>query len=492
MTYILDVMIVVFFWSKLRSIIKMKKIVILDEIHARANPEAREVIKFALAYKKEYWRKGYFAKQQIIKTQYLITGRKGSSGTFLTGLIKRVLKYCKNREIKIEVIDKKRERIKPDSKPELKNITFRKDQLSALKKIKRINRGKIIAPTGSGKTIIALGIISMFRTKRCAIIAHTKDLIGQITNEAQSFKESLPVIFNPRGSKEVENTLKSIRTKQSPCLLITTIQSISKVDNKNFIDLFDVIIIDECHHVTKLNSQYGRFLEFNLAPRRYGFTGTDSFKSKESLLVNEGLLGPVISKLTIKKGIKDGTIAKPEIKLINVEYDNKITKASRSKYSNFYQFGIVENKTRNELIKKIVEKALKNKSPTLIIIEKIKHGELLQTIFKKRLKINVPFIQGSLDNEERMRHKNDIIKNKNHIVIASKVWMEGINIKNLEIIIYAAGMKEKKRVLQAMGRGLRTTETKKSILLIDFLDPYKYLAEHSITRLQTYNEEKWI
>jgi superfamily II DNA or RNA helicase len=69
--------------------------------------------------------------------------------------------------------------------------------------------------------------------------------------------------------------------------------------------------------------------------------------------------------------------------------------------------------------------------------------------------------------------------------------MEGINIPNLRRIVYAAGMKEQKRVLQAMGRGLRVTDTKETITLVDFLDPYKYISQHSILRVQIYNEQKW-
>jgi len=53
-------------------------------------------------------------------------------------------------------------------------------------------------------------------------------------------------------------------------------------------------------------------------------------------------------------------------------------------------------------------------------------------------------------------------------------------------------MKERKKVIQSMGRGLRTYPGKDEILLIDFLDPYRYIAEHSILRVQVYNEMGWL
>ena len=81
---------------------------------------------------------------------------------------------------------------------------------------------------------------------------------------------------------------------------------------------------------------------------------------------------------------------------------------------------------------------------------------------------------------------------KEMVTICSRIWMEGITMQNLEVVIYAAGMKEKKRVLQAMGRGLGVTEDKSKVTLIDFLDPYKYLAEHSVSRTSTYIYEGWL
>ena len=70
--------------------------------------------------------------------------------------------------------------------------------------------------------------------------------------------------------------------------------------------------------------------------------------------------------------------------------------------------------------------------------------------------------------------------------------MEGITMQNLNVVIYAAAYKEKKRVLQALGRGLGVTESKDKVTLVDFLDPYKYLAEHSVARQGVYIKEGWM
>jgi superfamily II DNA or RNA helicase len=122
----------------------------------------------------------------------------------------------------------------------------------------------------------------------------------------------------------------------------------------------------------------------------------------------------------------------------------------------------------------------------------LEHGNLLRKLFKKK-DIDAPFVQGSMKKEVRSKIKNNIKKNKKGgVVICSKVWREGIDIPSLGKVIYAPGMKDEKLVKQALGRGQRTTKDKSTIKLVDFLDPYKYLAEHSIQRIGIYLREGWL
>ena len=474
----------------------MKQIEMLDEVHTKANKEARGIVKHALAYKSSYWKDKIIKdrsgnvrviKEQAIKTNHLITGRNNSGGTFLTGLIPRIKKYCKKRNIKVE-FKLNRENIKSDRGSQLEGITFRKDQKQAIRKAKVKRRGIIVAPTGSGKTIVALGIISMFHKRKSIFVMHTTDLWNQTKSEAHKYQLDLPPIFYPSGSEQISKDLIDIRNNYSDALLICLIQSLAKVDPSLYIDLFDLTLIDEAHHVVSTDSQYGKFMSMNLSPRRYGFTATIPTNSKQ-LLINEGLIGPVVAKLTTKEGIQKGIIAKPKVKVINVPYNIEVNQRCK-RYSDFYDHGIINNKARNNEIRKITEKAYKKKQPILIIIEKLDHGRAIQNLIQRRSGINIPFIHGSSPTEVRNQFKQQLLNEDINGIIASRIWMEGINIPNLRIIVYAAGMKEKKKTLQAMGRGLRTTDKKKKILLIDFLDPYKYLAEHSILRLQTYNQER--
>jgi len=73
----------------------------------------------------------------------------------------------------------------------------------------------------------------------------------------------------------------------------------------------------------------------------------------------------------------------------------------------------------------------------------------------------------------------------------------GINIRNINNIVLASPSKSKIRVLQSIGRGLRTSSTKDSILVYDIADDISYNERRNFTlnhfteRLNIYNEEQF-
>ena len=71
--------------------------------------------------------------------------------------------------------------------------------------------------------------------------------------------------------------------------------------------------------------------------------------------------------------------------------------------------------------------------------------------------------------------------------------MEIINIPSLNCVIIAYGGKDSKRTLQTIGRGLRKTDEKDIVTIIDFFDPsHPSLINHFGHRISLYCEEGWL
>lgn len=475
-------------------------ITIVDSIHCHANKYARSIILPFLSYKSMVYKRGRWVQETTLKgkkskrvrssggmeetTSHLITGRKGTAGHFYTGLLPRIKKQCRKNGIDIR-FKGEQDKIKPKyTKPKLKGITFRKDQFKAIHKMRLKQRGRVIAPTGSGKTLVALGFMSMFPQLRILFLCHTKDLLTQTCEELDKFGFDY---FQLGGGKKVR---WSSLDDYDSMILVSTIQSFSKAPRQYQMTYFDAVIVDEAHHAAKEDSQYGKLMSRNLAPIRIALTATEPTKEYE-ILVNEGLFGPTIAELTVEEGVEIGIIAKPEVNLICVPYSTKTNKKCGRKYADCYQYGIVKNRKRNKLIVSNTITSIKAGEVVLIIVDKIEHGRILKSMLKSR-KIYASFVRGNMDRLIRQSVKSKMKSEEKMVAICTKVWKEGINIPALRHVIYAAGLKEEKGIKQAMGRGLRTMENKDKIRLTDFMDPYKYLAEHSVLRFGIYQKLGWL
>lgn len=438
---------------------------------------AQNQIRDSCRYKKEIYKPGPFSKTKSIIEASMVNNKK-----FLTGLLPRVLEYCDNKQIQYEA--KKRNILLPmmASKPTLQGIKFREDQKGAIHEACIALRGIIKAPTGSGKTVIAGGICSMLPTARILFMCHTLDLLTQTYDEfiAWGLKN---VVMIGGGSKVYADEI------ENQCIIVATIQSIHNMKYSNFKN-FDVIIIDEAHHVTE-GSSYTKFLEKIDAPIRIGLTATPPQKGSYAELITEGYLGPVIAELTIEQGMKMGIIAKPVIDLLPVPYISRISELKS--YREIYQEGIINNKVRNNIILQYTLDEIDNGKSVLILTGKeIEHGKILQQMARNVYGEEIPFLYGSTSKEDRIDFKELLKSRKLKCAIANIIWYEGINIPPIDVIINAEGGKASGKTLQKAGRGLRTAEGKTHLVIVDFLDPYKYLSHHCVLRLIAYSEQGWM
>ena len=91
---------------------------------------------------------------------------------------------------------------------------------------------------------------------------------------------------------------------------------------------------------------------------------------------------------------------------------------------------------------------------------------------------DVFFIYGETDQQLREEVRWYAEEHDNVVIIATyQVFSTGVNIKNLQTILFAIGGKSKIRNLQSIGRGLRTHENKDHLKLIDIGDDFRYKSK---------------
>ena len=273
-------------------------------------------------------------------------------------------------------------------------------------------------------------------------------------------------------------------------VVISTWQSIYKMSKKYF-EQFGCVIGDEAHFF-KAKSLTGIMTKLHQCKYRFGLTGTlDGTQTHQ--LVLEGLFGPVDTIVTTKELMDKKTLANLKIKCVVLKHPpirEKMTYAEELQY-------LVGNEKRNNFISNLL---LHLNGNTLCLFQLVeKHGKILyeqiSTLVKDR---KVFFVYGGVNSLEREKIREIVENEKDAIIIASfGTFSTGINIRNLHNIVFASPSKSKIRVLQSIGRGLRSTKNKLEVLVFDIADDISYKERRNFTlshfseRINIYNEQQF-
>jgi superfamily II DNA or RNA helicase len=454
----------------------MLKITIDNVIYSHINKQDIAILEECLQYKYQKHKFNPYAHKNKSSYEDKIESLIDKDGKFFTGYIARVKKYLSGKNIPYE-IENNSERLKPDNEPIIKDKTLREDQKRNVDAAIKNQRGIVISPTGTGKTLIAGSIISCFKNKKTLFLVHTKSLLKQA---ADDFKE-----YGLKNITMIGDAQKDL----SGDIVISTRQSFVKLDFDEIADLFDIVIVDEIHHLTEPKMQYTEILSKLLAPIRIGLTAT--FPSKiESQMVIEAYLGEVVGEFTEEEAREKDIIADTKVIIRKTSFDSDV--ADLSAYKRVYNLGVVNNQSYNlQIIKEAKYWIEQNKSVLIFIIE-TDQGRLLQK-FAKENNVECEFVYGDTKSDSREKVKADLKTKKLKCVICSKIWAEGINIPALEVIINAAGGKSETMLRQLRGRGVRTYKGKDRLILIDFFNPsHSSLIKHFGFRISMYCDYGWM
>jgi superfamily II DNA or RNA helicase len=158
----------------------------------------------------------------------------------------------------------------------------------------------------------------------------------------------------------------------------------------------------------------------------------------------------------------------------------------KTEYQREMDFSI-SNSFRNGIICTI---AKATKSNTLIMVDRIFHGEELFRLLNAEGHKKVHFIQGDVEVSQREEIRKLMESESDVICIAiSSIFSTGINIKNIHNIIFCTPGKAKVKLIQSIGRGLRLHKDKTQLTVYDIADEFKYSNRHMEKRLKLYNQE---
>jgi superfamily II DNA or RNA helicase len=420
------------------------------------------------------------------------------TGRFDPPLLLEILKFLLSTHcgLKIVVEDTLKAAISPSEvnwqgrplfNPEPYKLTLdlRDYQEEIVRKCLQAGRGTVVLATAGGKTLAMASLISRVSTFysedakfKCLVIVPDIGLVHQTYNDFLSY--NVPFTFSKWTGNDDLQLASNVIIANAGILQ-------SEKSNTTWIDFVDLLVVDEVHKIRKGN-KITDLIKAIKTPCKFGFTGT----MPESLLDQWNIIGKIGSVLYERDSNtlrKDKYIADVCCQIIELSHNSSPEPVSdkMKAYRSELEF-IINSSFRNNLIAKLANNVTKN---CLILIDFIRHGNILEEVLKKKCTDKqVFFIQGSVEVDEREKIKQLMEANANVVVIAiSKIFSTGINIKNLHYILFAGGGKAKIRVVQSIGRGLRLHATKTKLILLDIADNLKYGNRHAGKRQNLYEKE---
>ncbi len=437
-------------------------------------------------------------KQQVFKRRYAIGYRPQTrqyaitpQGRFEPRLLFSILEFLQTQDIQfnIELTDKFRDVITiPTLKEKLVKLNLDPrdyQEESVLAAIKN-KSGVIVLPTSAGKTlVIALLVKSIQAQHDCKTLI----LVPDIQLVAQTYSDFLEYGIP---EEEITKWTGSIKPNKNAKIVISNAQILlSEKQDLSLLKDIKLLVIDEVHKI-RYGNKINKVVEQIPALFRYGLTGTlpDNKIDQWNIF---GKIGRVIYFKQSADLREQKYISQVHVAALKLNYSNvpQFTIPSMHNPTAGYEEEITwlqTNKFRNDIITKLVNKQDKN---TLIMVDRIAHGEELLRVLQENTNKAVHFVHGAVEIEEREMIRKLMEEQDNVACIAiSKIFSTGINIKNLHNIIFAAIGKARIKIIQSIGRSLRKHASKKRATIFDIWDNLRYGNKHIVERLALYDREQ--
>ncbi|MEK7624502.1 MAG: integrase repeat-containing protein [Patescibacteria group bacterium] len=345
-------------------------------------------------------------------------------------------------------------------------------QQPALKAIIEAFREKtaalVVMATGLGKTILA----AFWAQKEINIghkglfLCHNNGILDQAMVE---FRKVLgkQVILKPfYGSNKDFDVDKAN-------IVFASFQTYANWKGVFFENEFDFIIVDESHH-----GQAPTFKKVILYFKPKKLLGITATPNRMDLKDIREIFGKEVVNYTLEKAIAKGWLTQVEYHILNDDLDrwklngivkNVLEKGERVSIKQLNESIFI--KRRDEEVAKKIQKYAGTDKKTIIFCEKIEHAENFQRFLPNSLTYHSKV--GEVENKRRL---SALREGSLQYLLAVNKFNEGIDVPNVEVVVFLRCTDSRTIFYQQLGRGLRKILGKSKVIVLDFVANCERLA----------------
>ena len=366
--------------------------------------------------------------------------------------------------------------------------TLRDYQIENKKKIyeawTRCNRVMLQMPTGTGKTRLFVSIVKDLhnwgaknkKAVKVLILAHRKELIEQISNNV-GYKYGLA--HGLIVSQNQENKIYPVQIGSVPTLN----RRLEKWDDKEF----DVIIVDEAHHVKATSyknilQQYPKAKVLGVTATPYRLNGAGFIPEFEDLIIS-----PSVAEY-IKRGylceydyysIKEDSSLQKEIDRMNLNLDGD--------YMDSEMMDVMDRDSIRAGIVETYLKYAKGRKGIVYTVNKNHNNHICNKFIDHD--VRAVAIDSDTPKEKRDELVGKFRAGEIDVLCNVNIFSEGFDCPDVEFIQLARPTKSLSMFLQQVGRGLRIAEDKDRVVILDNVGLYNKFGFPSARRKWKYHFE---
>lgn len=343
------------------------------------------------------------------------------------------------------------------------------DRLEAERTVRGFTRNLVVAATGTGKTVISALDYKRFRKQhpqekcRLLFVAHREEILKQslytfraVLKDA-NFGEMFVGSYKP---DSVENLFISIQTFNS-----------QDFTSKTSPDFYDYIIVDEFHHAAA--PTYQKLLNYYQPQILLGLTATPERMDGKTILpyFNNRIAAEIRLPEAIDRkllcpfqyfGVTD-TVDLDKLKWSAGGYD-------KGELSRIYTLSGMASNRRADLVVSSLLKYVTDIDDVkgLGFCVSVEHAEFMCRYFNDH---NIPsmFLTGKSPDEERKDAKQRLVSGQVRFIFVVDIYNEGVDIPEVNTVLFLRPTESLTIFLQQLGRGLRLSEDKECLTVLDFI-----------------------
>ena len=370
------------------------------------------------------------------------------------------------------------------------NGTLYEEQMRAAKAILEHDNGILAATTSFGKTVVGAYMIAQRKTNTLILVHNTeiqKNWIEDL-NKFLDVNAELPEYKTKTGRikkrKSLIGKLHAGHNSMTGIIDVAIFSSLGKGKEINpMLEQYGMVIMDECHHGAAQTVE--DIVGSAKAKYVYGLTATpkreDGLEKKVFMQFGSVRFRYTAKERAEKQGIDH--FVYPRFTMLVSTANLKVMEANRA---------VIECESRNEQIIADVENCIQNGRTPLVLTKYKEHAELLYQRLQGKAD-HVYLLQGggSRKAKDKMRIQMRAISDAESIVLVAidKYIGEGFNFPRLDTMMLTMPAAAEGNIEQFAGRLHRDYETKKEVIIYDYVDSHiRVLEKMYHKRLRTYKK----